>query len=71
MGLKGEKRKGGSGRMRGDGVQRMQRQSWKMGRLLTSHSKTDKVKRVERRLTLTARPGLCSASAKWLLSAMN
>lgn len=52
---------------RGDGVQRMQRQSYKMGRLLTSHCDTDKVKREERRLTLTAHPGLCSASAKWLL----
>lgn len=34
---------------RGDGVQRMQRQSRKMGRLLTSHSDTDKVKQEERR----------------------
>lgn len=37
------------------------------GRLLTSHSDTDKVKREDRRLTLTAHPGLYSASAKWLL----
>lgn len=69
-----EKKEGDSGRTRGMsawkrvyGVQRMQRQTWKTGRLLTSHSDTDKVKREERRLTLTAHPGLYSASAKWLL----
>lgn len=68
-----EKKEGESRRRRGtcvegvDGVQRMQRQTWKIGRLLTSHSDTDNVKREERRLTLTAHPGLYSASAKWLL----
>lgn len=59
-----EKRKGGGGEWkRGDGVQRMQ--SRKMCRLLTSRCLIDE----ERRLTLTARPGLFSASAKWLLVA--
>lgn len=58
MGLRGEKRKGGgeSGRQRGDGVQRMQRQSWKMGRLLTSHRKTDKVKRAEEEVDFDSSP---------------
>lgn len=49
------------------GVQRMQRQTWKVGRLLTSHSDTDKMSKEQRRLTLTAHTGLYSASAKWLL----
>lgn len=45
-GLKERREKGGEEwEEEGDGVQRMQRQSWKMGRLLTSHRKTDKVKR--------------------------
>lgn len=48
-----EKRRGGGKRgmgawKRGDGVQRMQRQSWKTGRLLTSRRDTDKVTREER-----------------------
>lgn len=56
-----EKEEGASGRKRGtcawrrvDGVQRMQRQTWKTGRLLTSHSDTDNVERERRegRLTL-------------------
>lgn len=49
------------------GVQRMQRQTWKRGRLLTSHGETDNMSKEQRRLTLTARPGLHSASAKWLI----
>ena len=43
--LRGEKRRGRVDGRGGDGVQRMQRQTWKMGRLLTSQR--DKVKREE------------------------
>lgn len=54
------RRRGMCAGMRVYGVQRMQRQSWgekkkSAGRLLTSRSETDKVRREERRLTLTAR----------------
>lgn len=44
----------------------MQRQSRKMGRLMTLHSDTVKAEGEERRQTLMAHSGLCTASAKWL-----
>lgn len=46
-----------------DGIQLMQSQARKTGRMLTSRRGTDK----KRRMTLTAHPLQGSASAKWLL----
>lgn len=52
---------------RGDGGQRMQKQSWKMGRLQTSLCDTDKVERGAG-ADFDNLPWTELASAKWLLN---
>lgn len=60
----GEKRRGGGRAWKtGDGIQLMQSQARKTGRMVTSRRGTDQ----KRRMTLTAHPLQGSASAKWLL----